>query len=346
MLARERTVTFANGHEVRTPLLVPSISSAGFRRVELEGGESEPESAAWLRLVHTVMTEALLISAYDAAHGNLPYAEELKAESFAKSIYAGPRTLIIDSGLYERAYGPPPFEGGRLDWDEAAYQRFVEQLDPASKAVLVNYDGYDDGGGAPFGRQIETAQSFSEACREFGSDVLLKPERRGRKLRVADLSPSALASLRAFDVVGFAEKDLGDSLLEKLTSVVTLRRRLTEADVEAPIHLFGSLDPVMSPLYFAAGAEIFDGLTWLRYGYHWDAAMYREDVPVLEDGQDLTVKERVRTASMLLGNLKILGVLSERMRQFAVKEDWEIFGDRVGGRLAAAHVALTTKMGE
>jgi hypothetical protein len=346
MLARERTVTFGNGHELRTPLLVPSISSAGFRRVALESGGSEPEPAAWLRIVHTVITEALLISAYDAAHDNLPFAEELTGESFARSIYAGPRTLIIDCGLYESTYGPPPFEGDRFDWDQAAYTRFVEELDQASKAVLVTYDGYDDDGHAPFGRQIEEAQRFSEAHRGFGSDVLLKPEQRGRRLVVDDLSPTTLASLRAFDVVGFAEKDLGDSLLDKLTNVVTLRQRLTEAEVDAPIHLFGSLDPVMSPLYFAAGAEIFDGLTWLRYGYHWDAAMYREDVPVLEDGQDLTVAGRVRTASMLLGNLKALGVLSERMRQFAVKNDWDIFGDRVGSRLAAAHVALTTRMGE
>jgi len=135
-------------------------------------------------------------------------------------------------------------------------------------------------------------------------------------------------------------------VLDKLRNLVTLRRRLTDAGVDVPIHLFGSLDPVMSPLYFAAGAEIFDGLSWLRYGYHWEAAIYRDDVPVLDASQNLVAPERVRIASMLFTNLKALGVLAEGMRQFATTEDWDLFGTRIGDRLAAAHVALTTRMGE
>src|ERR1700683_7532 len=109
MLACERTVTLSNGHVLRTPLLVPSISSAGFRRVDLEGGGTEPESSAWLRVVHSMLFDALLISAYDVAHGQLPFADDL-VDRFAGSIYAGPKTLLIDSGLYEHAYGPPPFQ--------------------------------------------------------------------------------------------------------------------------------------------------------------------------------------------------------------------------------------------
>jgi hypothetical protein len=102
----------------------------------------------------------------------------------------------------------------------------------------------------------------------------------------------------------------------------------------------------MSPLFFAAGAEIFDGLSWLRYGYHRDVAIYRDEVPVLEISQNLQEPERVRTASMLVGNLRTLGVLAENMRQFASTGDWELYGSTVAGRLQAAHVALTTKMGD
>jgi len=209
----------------------------------------------------------------------------------------------------------------------------------------VNFDGYVDDR-AEYDAQIKAAQRFFTGCSQFGSDVLIKPERRGRALKVEDLSPTTLASLGAFDIVGFAEKDLGDSVLDKLRNLVTLRRRLTDAGVDVPIHLFGSLDPVMSPLYFAAGAEIFDGLSWLRYGYHWEAAIYRDDVPVLDASQNLVAPERVRIASMLFTNLKALGVLAEGMRQFATTEDWDLFGTRIGDRLAAAHVALTTRMGE
>jgi hypothetical protein len=304
----------------------------------------EPEPAAWLRIVHPILSEALLISAYDAAHGNLPFPEDL-AENFSNGLYAGPKTLFVDSGLYEHRYGPPPFCGGRLDWTEADYERFVAELPSSPSTVLVNFDGYVDDR-AEYDAQIKAAQRFFTGCSQFGSDVLIKPERRGRALKVEDLSPTTLASLGAFDIVGFAEKDLGDSVLDKLRNLVTLRRRLTDAGVDVPIHLFGSLDPVMSPLYFAAGAEIFDGLSWLRYGYHWEAAIYRDDVPVLDASQNLVAPERVRIASMLFTNLKALGVLAEGMRQFATTEDWDLFGTRIGDRLAAAHVALTTRMGE
>jgi len=338
-------VTLSTGHVIRSPLLVPSISSAGFRRVDLDNGESEPEPAAWLRIVHPFLSEALLLSAYDAAHGNLPFPEDLN-ENFAEGMYAGPKTLIIDSGLYEHRYGPPPFTGERLDWSESDYDRILQTVPAAPGTVLVNYDGYDADDSAPFQTQIQTAQRFFTAQQGFISDILIKPERRDRPLQIADLTPRLLESLRAFDIVGLAEKDLGDSILEKLCNLASLRHRLTDAGVHAPIHLFGSLDPIMSPLFFAAGAEIFDGLSWLRYGYHWDAALYRDEVPVLEISQNLQQPERVRTASMLVGNLRTLGVLAENMRQFASTGEWELFGSTVGGRMQAAHVALTTKMGE
>lgn len=345
MLANSRQVRLANGHTLRTPLLVPSISSAGFKRVDLEGGGTEPESSAWLRIVSPYLTDALLISAYDAAHGNLPFPEDL-AQNFPSGMYAKPKSLFIDSGLYEHAYGPPPFCGRRLSWSEPEYRSMLADLHASSSTILVNYDGYDDDGRAEITAQIAHGQAFFETFSGFGFDLLIKPERRGRGLSVDELSQRTLASLRAFDIVGIAEKDLGDSVLDKLCALAQIRRRLNEADVAAPIHLFGSLDPVMSPLYFAAGAEIFDGLSWLRYGYHWETALYRDDVPVLEAQQNLGVPDRVRAASMLFGNLKALGVLAESMRQFASMGDWDLFGTRVGDRLAAAHVALTTRMGE
>lgn len=344
MLACERTVRLANGRDLQSPLLVPSISSAGFKRVALEGGGSEPEPAAWLRVLSPFFNKGLLISAYDIAHGNLPETDGLR-DRFHNSIYASPRTLIIDSGLYELCYGPPPHDDERRPWSREAYEELVAGLDRDSGAMLVNYDGYDDQGHAPFDVQIDSAQRFFAAHPQFGSDLLIKPERRGRSLSVDNLVP-AMGRLRGFDVIGVTEKELGDSLLHRLGNLVTLRRRLTDAGVDAPIHLFGSLDPVLSPLYFAAGAEIFDGLTWLRYGYLWDATLYRDNVPVLEDAQNLDEPERVRLASILVGNLNALGALAERMRQFAVTKDWKVFGARVGDRLFDAHRALVTSMGE
>ncbi len=344
MLARERTLALSGGGELRTPLLVPSISSAGFVRVPLGDGTSEPESSFWLRVFHPFLQRALLISAYDVHHGNLPDGDELRHD-FARSIYSGDRTLFLDSGLYESRSGPPPRNGPRLDWDRETYKRLVAELDPTSQTIIVNYDGYDDEGKAPFDCQIETAQTFFAANEHFSSDLLIKPDRANTALDVDKLT-AHMKSLRGFDLIGVTEKELGDSLLDKLRALAKLRTRLTEAKVTAPIHVFGSLDPVLAPLYFATGGEVFDGLTWLRYGYHWDSTIYRDQVPVLEDPQNLSLSKQERELALLVNNLNAIGALNENMRQFANGGTWKLFGDRVAGRLESAYRALTPSVGE
>jgi hypothetical protein len=340
MHARSRDIRLANGRELQTPLLVPSVSSAGFKSNVQTDGSIQFEWAPVLDVVRSLLTDALLISAYDIAHGHLPGGSTL-VENFTASPYAEPNTLFIDSGLYEKAYGPPPFNVERKEWTPSAYDELVGSLDAASQAVLVNYDAYDGDGNAPFLAQIERAQLFFAQHDGYGHDLLIKPERAGRPLEAGDLSPNTLARLKGFDIVGFAEKDLGDSVLDKLRTLTRLRDALDSAGVEAPIHLFGSLDPVMTPLYHAAGAEIFDGLTWLRYGYHWEVGMYRDDVPILNERRGLGEKTFARTATTVIENLGQLRILSERMQLFASTGSWELFGERIAPRLEAAYDMAT-----
>jgi len=57
-----------------------------------------------------------------------------------------------------------------------------------------------------------------------------------------------------------------------------LRRTLKQVHLDAtPIHVFGSLDTLSTLLYFVMGADIFDGLTWLRYGYEEGRTIYRHE---------------------------------------------------------------------
>ncbi|MBN1607685.1 MAG: hypothetical protein JW940_13695 [Polyangiaceae bacterium] len=339
MRQRERVVPLSGGGELRTPLLVPSVSSAGFRRRQLQDGTSQPEAAVWLSVLAPFLPKALLISAYDIHHDNLPDTQELRGE-FRRSLYARGRALFVDSGVYEKEHGPPPHDGLRLDWDPEMFGAMVGALDPASEAIIVNYDAY-----VSYGEQIAAAQRLFAEHDHFSSDLLLKPEQRGQMLDVDALTRDVKA-LRGFDVIGVTEKELGDSLLDKLRTLSKLRARMTEAQVHAPIHVFGSLDPVLAPLFQAAGAEIFDGLSWLRFGYVWQASLYKEQVAVLEDEQDLTRSKDERDLTMLVNNARVLGVLNERMRQFANTGDWTLFDERAAGRLESAYRALTTRTGE
>ena len=338
MAPPERTLRLRSGTALRLPLLVPSVSSAGFKQRLLADGSRQPEAAFWFQVLAPFLSKALLISAYDIHHGLLPDVAELHGD-FERSIYSGGRVLFIDSGVYEQVHGPPPHDGCRLGWDYETFEALIGSLDRSSGAIVVNYDLY-----GAFGDQIAAAQRFFATHEHFSSDLLLKPEACGQPLDIDSLTKD-ISALRGFDIIGVTEKELGDSLLEKLRALRKLRSRMTEAGVHAPIHVFGSLDPVLAPLYHAAGAEIFDGLSWLRFGYAWQVSLYKEQVAILEDEQDLSRGKDDRDLTMLVNNALALGALNERMRQFANTGEWGLFDPRVANRLESAYRALTTSTG-
>jgi hypothetical protein len=114
-------------------------------------------------------------------------------------------------------------------------------------------------------------------------------------------------------------------LRERLSKVAELRTALDDEQLSAPIHIFGGLDPVMTPLFYAAGAEIFDGLTWLRYGYFKGISAYRQSVALLRD--DLEAPERLRQWQTELDNLQELRSLKNKLRELHRHDDWSVLGE-------------------
>jgi hypothetical protein len=347
-------VTLSTGVKVRTPLLMPSVSSAGFDETKITEGDNVltvPEPWKWLLIAEAGITEALLVSAYDLHYGKLPDTDALR-HRYPLSLYGRIRHLFIDSGLYEKVYGPPPYRGARRSWSE---EMLRAQLDGIGRgcdnAVIINYDGYDRRGRLPFDQQIASARRFFRDRKRFGSDFLVKPERRGGRLDrdgISRLTPH-MKDLHGFDIIGVTEKELGDSLLERLTHLALLRAALTREGIERPIHVFGALDPLFTPLYFAAGGEIFDGLTWMRYGYHLSMSVYREAVPLLQQMQSLDEPRDVRIATVMNANVRFLGALTQTMRDFAAKaadNRWDLYGPHVAGYLEAAHRAMLTNLAD
>ena len=91
-----------------------------------------------------------------------------------------------------------------------------------------------------------------------------------------------LERLRNIDIVGVTEKELGKGLFDRLKRIALLRQGLNDAGLELPIHIWGGLDPVTTPIYFFAGADIFDGISWLRYSFHGGRATNLECSPILD----------------------------------------------------------------
>lgn len=313
MAARSRDIRLAV-QRFTTPVLIPSVSSKGFP-VDARGF---PESNLLVGLALDGLGETLLVSAYDLHTGRLTGAEEFLAGQPVGSVMERPRLLVVDSGGYETG---DAWESGHADREDRGVQpydhsAFVAVLDglPRDRAVLaVSYDGQDVPPGT-YTEQIARARRLFGPRPHLASDVLLKPEQPSG-WHDPRLLTAAAPDLVAFDVVGFTEKELGDSLLDRLCTLARLRAVLDAAGVDAPIHLFGALDPLLTPLYFSAGAEIFDGLSWLKYVYRDGVALHPDAGSLLRAEQD--DEQRLREGKRVMLNLGALTDLRRRMERHA-----------------------------
>lgn len=68
---------------------------------------------------------------------------------------------------------------------------------------------------------------------------------------------------------GVTEKELGDSILRRLRTLAQLRSRPDEVGVGSPIHVFGGLDPLLTPYILlpapnsSTGLHGFDTRFWM-----------------------------------------------------------------------------------
>jgi hypothetical protein len=129
-------------------------------------------------------------------------------------------------------------------------------------------------------------------------------------------------SLADFDVIGVTEKEVGSSLLDRMKNIGMLRSALQKVGLETPIHIFGSLDPITSPMYFLAGADIFDGLTWLRFAFQNGRTLYKQNYGATIG---LSIKAHVLDGICWDNNYRYLQELQLEMRRFLQTEDFNSF---------------------
>ena len=105
-----------------------------------------------------------------------------------------------------------------------------------------------------------------------------------------------------------------------------------------PPHVFGALDPLSVCLYFVAGAEVFDGLTWSRYAYNSGQCVYVHNNAAVAYGLEVNDDEaRVRT---IKDNLRHLDRLERSLRRLAETSDWTHLSDNRGFLEAAMEQML------
>ena len=326
MLQRVRRIRLRNGVELSTPLLIPSLSSRAIGRLpsrSLSQGDSELEPCSIFHSESLIdgIEESLLISAYDIHHGFLAKSTTFKS-GFTRSPYAQSRILLIDSGWYEKGgfstdkqFGDNQYES--LPWEESDYRYTIDSLDSDMRPIVVSWDQF-----GTYPEQVAAGQNFFGGRSTIASTLLLKPPNDSGLHDLDKFSGDDFANLRAFDVIGVTDREMGETVIDRLVNIARLRRSLDEKGVESPLHIFGGLDPLYTPLYFAAGGELFDGLGWLRYSYREGVAMHRDAAAVLD--RQITKRKIPNLHSVSLQNLDELRRLSEDLRLFAHDNcNWE-----------------------
>jgi hypothetical protein len=287
-----------------------------------------------MKLMGEFITGPILISAYDIYH-----QEITNKITFSELI-------VLDSGGYEARSEHDFSEAyGKLHKPKSWTRRFHESVlrEWSSKwpTIAVTYDSpaqYEK-----FSEQVKSARESKAAHPKFLWELLIKPETKRDTFVALEKILKHPEHLREFAVVGLTEKELDDSLFGAMTKIARLRIALDNADVRAPIHIFGSLDPLTSVLYFISGAEIFDGLTWLRFGYHEGRTMYSQNYAAFHDSEGIRRKNTDQSYEMWKNNYYYLERLRTQMLNYLRTGDFTHFGS-IHGIVEDAHRQLQAVM--
>jgi hypothetical protein len=292
--------------------LVPSFSSKGFSR----DSSGTSEIGKILETTAEFITDSFLVSAYDVKHGHVPPPLKLPCR---------PEIIFLDSGGYEisgerdfSAVEEPKPPGGH--WGINDLVSVLDAWPRELATVLISYDHHEER--KPFAEQIKSARKLFRGRSDHLLAFLIKPE-TAQQQTIESALRAALAEIEelgSFDIIGVTEKELAGSVLDRMVRIAKLRRAMDEAELKAPIHVFGSLDPLSVCLYFLAGAEIFDGLTWLRYAYADGMCVYVHNAGALRLG--LHVKDGLVKTRTLANNIYFLQELQQKLRDFEATKDF------------------------
>ena len=309
MLARKSELNHPYGVRLETPLLVPSFSSKGFGFKK--SGESEVDEIC--SVASEYLTETMLISAFDIAYNHIPIFDSAITE-----------LTFVDSGGYEVSDShdlsavyrhPLKIENWSIDRLSEVYSSWPDHI----PAVFVSYDHPKLR--ISLAEQIENTKKFLSKYPDQLHTLLIKPETDQQKYIQINNIISNCKDLNGFQIIGFTEKELGSSILKRMSNIAKIRIEMDDVGLNAPIHIYGSLDPITSILYFLSGAEIFDGLTWLRYGYADGFACYWNNYGAKSVG--INRDDDFIKAKTIQENLSYLIELTSKMHKFLLDYDFQ-----------------------
>jgi hypothetical protein len=357
MLARRSQLRLPDGSSCDLPLLVPSFSSKGFGFSRTKIGKSlvnVSDASADLHDFGQTPSSCTLISAFDLHFRHFRLHDERRRSCL--DWVPNCRVIFVDSGGYELApdfdtsepkspsYTPPS------DYGRDQYVAVLETLRKRAERANIVVPNFDWGTrGDSLTAQISDARALKRRHGHMLHSFILKPW--SHSTTIVDprkLSPSDIADLGGFDIIGVTEKELGTDLIDRLRRISQLRLALNQNHIAAPIHVWGGLDPLLTPLYFFAGAEIFDGVSWLRYAYVDGLAVNREAAPVLDPEVGVDARRNFARPMTAMRNRSFLDRMSACLQQWVDLDgrDFRMFPNSTRDHLSRAYETMLTTIPE
>ena len=299
------------GLDVETPVIVPSFSSRGF-----------PDVATIHGAVSHNLYGVSLVSAPDVANGSLP-ADALLATN----------VVVLDSGGYEtnNVYPTQDLCSCSNQWSLERYRASVADIQELTNVIAVGFDRYSE-----LETQIQGASEDMSIAQTASFDFLIKPHSGQRLVNIAELSRH-VEQLSQFPVIGVTAREIGYSFLNRCRSIVTLRTIIDESQLVIPIHVFGAIRPFEILTYFLCGADIFDGLDWLRFEFRPGNDIAIDSI-AWEHMQWNQPDEALKWNSWS-NNLNFLYRLQQAIRKYATGGDFDDLVDEFPDAVGAARIA-------
>lgn len=181
------------------------------------------------------------------------------------------RYRIWDSGGYE-LLGNSNHE----TWNEQTYIETANIIPWNNKDILGSYDTPNEE--IPLKDQIERAlELYSKIEGTFYRNLLIHTS---YDMDIESLTTILKPYIEDFHVLGFTEKEIAPTYVHGIRFIRNLRASLSAIQTKhyIPIHIFGCFDMKTVIRFTLAGADIFDGLTWLRYYFSNNEVLYKKEL--------------------------------------------------------------------
>jgi hypothetical protein len=251
---------------------------------------------------------AFLISAYDVAA--LPKQERAQVFERVRTARANGVVVFLDSGGYESSWL-------RAKWP---YDRFTATVAELDVDVLLTFDEP----GLPVVDTYQKALLDLTRDARLPGDAVVVPILHGSAEQLVDAVPR-IASLGP-PMIAVPERELGSGIDERIGNVIRIRRAISDAGQDSPLHLLGTGDPRAILAYSYAGADSFDATEWSQMAVdHTTSEMLPSPRYDWVRSQSVFGDEPVDYHAQLMGhNLTFYDDWITRVRSAVATGDWSM----------------------